>query len=87
MVHAIGTRIRLAIKIKINTNRNEKNSKAIAMHKERSYFKLNSYARICIYVLWHVYPLLGNDPEISNYTTAVIRQRPVNSKRGKMLSV
>jgi hypothetical protein len=38
-------------------------------------------------ILWHVDPLLGNDREISNYTTAVTRQRPVNSNRGMMFSV
>jgi hypothetical protein len=32
-------------------------------------------------ILWHVDLLLGNDSEISNYTTAVTRQRPVNSNR------
>jgi hypothetical protein len=31
--------------------------------------------------LWHVEPLLGNDRKTSNYTTAVTRQRPVNSNR------
>jgi hypothetical protein len=32
-------------------------------------------------ILWHVDPLLGNDCEISNYTTAVTRQRSLNSNR------
>jgi hypothetical protein len=31
--------------------------------------------------MWPVDPLLGNDREISNYTTAVTRQRPVESNR------
>jgi hypothetical protein len=35
--------------------------------------------------LWHVDPLLGNDHEISNYTTAVTRQWHGNSDRGKVL--
>jgi hypothetical protein len=38
-------------------------------------------------ILWHLDPLLGNDREISNYTTAVTRQRPVNSNRGTVFSV
>jgi hypothetical protein len=38
-------------------------------------------------ISWYVNPLLGNDREISNYTTAVTRQRPVNSNRRKMFSV
>jgi hypothetical protein len=38
-------------------------------------------------ILWHVDSLLGNDREISNYTTAVTRQRPVNSKRGTVFCV
>jgi hypothetical protein len=33
------------------------------------------------------YPLLGNNSEISNYTTAFITQLPVNSNRGTMFSV
>jgi hypothetical protein len=33
--------------------------------------------------MWHV-PLLGNDREISKYPTAVTRQRPVNTNRGKV---
>jgi hypothetical protein len=32
--------------------------------------------------MWHADPLLGNDREISKCTTAVNRQRPVNSNRG-----
>jgi hypothetical protein len=39
------------------------------------------------YILWHVDTLLGNDRERSNYTTAVTRQRPVNSNRGMVFSV
>jgi hypothetical protein len=38
-------------------------------------------------MLCHVDPLLGKYHEISNYTTAVSRQRPVNSNRGKVFSV
>jgi hypothetical protein len=38
-------------------------------------------------IIWHVDPLLGNDSEISNHTTAVTRQRSVNSNRGKVFSV
>jgi hypothetical protein len=38
-------------------------------------------------ILWHLDPLLGNDREISNYTTAVTRQQPVSSNRGTMFSV
>jgi hypothetical protein len=38
-------------------------------------------------IIWHVEPLLANDREISNYTTAVTRQQPVNSNRGTVLSV
>jgi hypothetical protein len=37
--------------------------------------------------MWHVDPLLGNDHKISNYTTAVTRQQPVNNNRGTVLSV
>jgi hypothetical protein len=33
------------------------------------------------------YPLLGNDREISNYTTTVTRQWSVNSKRGTVFPV
>jgi hypothetical protein len=38
-------------------------------------------------VLWHVDQLLRNDCEINDYTTAVIRQRPVNSNRETVFSV
>jgi hypothetical protein len=38
-------------------------------------------------ILWHVDPLLGDDHEISNYTTAVTRQLPVNTNREKVFSV
>jgi hypothetical protein len=34
-----------------------------------------------VLLLWHVDLLLGNDREISNYTTAVTRQRSVNNRR------
>jgi hypothetical protein len=37
-------------------------------------------------ILQHVDPLLDNDGEISNYTTAVIRQRHVNSNREMVFS-
>jgi hypothetical protein len=39
------------------------------------------------FILWHVDPLLGNDSEISYYTTTVTRQRPVKSNRGNVFSV
>jgi hypothetical protein len=38
-------------------------------------------------ILWHVDPLLGNRHEISDYTTAVTRQRPLNSNRRMVFSV
>jgi hypothetical protein len=38
-------------------------------------------------VLWYVDPLLGNGNEMSNYTTAVTRQQPVNDDIGIMFSV
>jgi hypothetical protein len=38
-------------------------------------------------VLWHVDLLLGNNREISNYATAVLRQRPVNSNSETVFSV
>jgi hypothetical protein len=38
-------------------------------------------------ILWHVDPLLGDDHEISNYTTAVTKQLPVNTNRKKVFSV
>jgi hypothetical protein len=38
-------------------------------------------------VLYILHPLLDNDRKISNYTTAVTRQRAVNSKTGKVFSV
>jgi hypothetical protein len=37
--------------------------------------------------VWHVYPLLGNDREIRNYSTNVTRQRPVNSNKETVFSV
>jgi hypothetical protein len=40
-----------------------------------------------IIVLWHVDALLGYDSEINNYSTAVTKQRPINSNRGKVFSV
>jgi hypothetical protein len=39
------------------------------------------------HVLWHVVPLLGNDSEINNYTTAITRQRHVNINIETVLSV
>jgi hypothetical protein len=49
---------------------------------------LTSYIRsISSKILWDADPLLGNDREISNYTTAVTRQRLVNSNRGMRISV
>jgi hypothetical protein len=38
-------------------------------------------------ILWNLDPLVGNDHEISSYTTAVIRQQPVKSSRGTAFSV
>jgi hypothetical protein len=38
-------------------------------------------------ILWNVDPLLGNDHEISNYTTALTRQRSVSSNTGMAFSV
>lgn len=38
-------------------------------------------------VLYISDPLLGNDYEISNYTTVVTRQWPVNSSRRSVLSL
>jgi hypothetical protein len=38
-------------------------------------------------IMWYVDPLLCNDREIWNYTTAVTRQRPVISNRGAVFSV
>jgi hypothetical protein len=35
----------------------------------------------------HVYPLLGNDRDISNYTTAVTMQRSVNNSRRTVISL
>jgi hypothetical protein len=40
-----------------------------------------------LYILWHVDALLGNDRKISNYITAVTRQRPVNNNRGTVFSL
>jgi hypothetical protein len=40
-----------------------------------------------VITMWHVVLLLGNDREISNYTTTITRQRPVNSNRGTVFSV
>jgi hypothetical protein len=42
---------------------------------------------INLYLLWYVDPLLGNDRDLSSYTTAVTRQQPVNSNRGTVFSV
>jgi hypothetical protein len=38
-------------------------------------------------IVWHVDPMLGNDREISSYTTTVTRQLPVNRNRGTVFSV
>jgi hypothetical protein len=32
-------------------------------------------------IMWHVDPLLGKDGEMTKYTTAVTRQRPVKRNR------
>jgi hypothetical protein len=37
-------------------------------------------------IFWHVDPLLGNDPEMSNYTTAVAKEWPLNSNRRMVFS-
>jgi hypothetical protein len=37
--------------------------------------------------MWHVDPSVGNDREISNYTTALSMQRSVNSNRERVFSV
>jgi hypothetical protein len=37
--------------------------------------------------MWLVDPLLGNDREISSYTTAVTGQQPVSGNRGMVFSV
>jgi hypothetical protein len=37
-------------------------------------------AYVCQMIMWHVNPLLGNDREISDYTTVVTRQRPFNKR-------
>jgi hypothetical protein len=39
------------------------------------------------YILWDVDPLLGNNRERKNWTTAVTRQRPVKSTGGTVFSV
>jgi hypothetical protein len=40
-----------------------------------------------VYILWYVDPLLGKDREIRSCTTAIARQRLVNSKREMVFSV
>jgi hypothetical protein len=46
------------------------------------------FAVLKIYmILWNVDPLLGNDREISNYTTVFTRQRSVNRNGGMAFSV
>jgi hypothetical protein len=37
-------------------------------------------------ILWHLEPLLGNDPELGNCKTAVARQRPLKNSRGMVFS-
>jgi hypothetical protein len=48
--------------------------------------RIPNIIRELFYTLWHVDWMLSNDCEISNYTTAVTRQQPVNSNRGKVFS-
>jgi hypothetical protein len=43
--------------------------------------EISGVANLVLILLWHVGPLLGNDSEISKYTTAVSRQRSVNRNR------
>jgi hypothetical protein len=43
--------------------------------------------RVVVIIEWQVVHLLGNDREISNYTTAVTRQWPVNRNRKTLFSV
>jgi hypothetical protein len=38
-------------------------------------------------ILWHVDLLLGNNGETNDWTTAIIKQRLVNSNRGTLFSV
>jgi hypothetical protein len=38
-------------------------------------------------ILWHVDQMLGNNREISTYTTVVTRHQPLNSNRDRVLSV
>jgi hypothetical protein len=45
------------------------------------------HIEVTVNILWHVDPLLRNDCEIRNYTTATARQRPFNSNRGTVFSV
>jgi hypothetical protein len=47
----------------------------------------NRNVHAAVLILWHVDPLLGNDRVIGNYTTAITRRRPVNSKTGTVFSV
>jgi hypothetical protein len=46
---------------------------------------INQYENL-VYITWHVDPLLVNGCLISNYTTVLTRQRPLNSKRGTVFS-
>jgi hypothetical protein len=52
-----------------------------------AWYELSVESKALDIILWHVDQLLGNDCEICNYTTAVTRQRPVNSNRGMIFSV
>jgi hypothetical protein len=47
-----------------------------ASMKEKVYCVLeHETLQLYLYILWHIYPFLGNDSEIENYTTAVARQQ------------
>jgi hypothetical protein len=37
---------------------------------------------VCMYVFWHIDPLLGKDFETNNETTAVARQQPAHQWTG-----
>jgi hypothetical protein len=52
-----------------------------------AWYRLSVESKAMDVILWHVDLLLGNDCEIRSYTTAVSRQRPVNSNREMVFSV
>jgi hypothetical protein len=59
----------------------------VNIHKSSIGGIVNFTLMYLLIIFWYVHPLQGNDREISNYTTAVTRQRSVNSSRGKTFSV